>query len=317
MKLIALKTERISRKFDYSVRFGKSAELEDSVRKNGILQPVIVYKKNDDYFIVSGSRRFQAAKKYHLAELPAFLTPPKSKAELLCSNIRNDLASAAPYSPVERSIIFSRIQAYSLSPDQVKLIFRDLGMPFTHQSTSLLLRIRRLPGSIRKWLHQKRFPFNLLNFLTIHSPEDLVILANTIFIPLDTNANETQSLSFLFHDVSIRENKPVSQFVSSALRSMRPGNSKRENLNIIQNYIFKLRYPLYSVFENKTKKESSCFHLPGFMNVSVPVSSDPENFSVSAKISGENDIRSLFQWFRENKNEKKLVSFLQSIKKAR
>jgi hypothetical protein len=218
---------------------------------------------------------------------------------------------------VEKSIIYNKIQAFSLSPDQAKSIFRDLGMPFTHQSTSLLSRISRLTGNVRNWLHQKKFPFNLLNFLTVLSAEDLDILTKSIFVPFDTNANETQSLSFLFHDVSSRDNKPLSHFVSSALQKADAENNKRDNLNIIQDYIFRLRYPLYSCFENKIKKERSCLHLPGFMNVSVPVSADPENFTVSAKISGENDIRSLFQWFRENKSEEKLVSFLQSIKKAR
>jgi hypothetical protein len=317
MKLAILKTEQICGRLDYSVRFGKSTELEESIEKNGILQPVIAYIKGKDHFIVSGSRRLMAAKKYHLAEVPAFLISEKSKAELLCCNIRNDLTSAAPYSPVEKSILFSKIQAFSLSPDQTKLIFRDLGIPFTHQSTSLLSRIRRLTGSVRKWLHQKKFPFNLLNFLTILSPEDLDILAKSIFIPFDTNANETQALSFLFHDVSTRDNKPLSHFVSSALRSVHPENNKRNNLTILQDHIFKLRYPIYSCFENKTNKESSSFHLPGFMNVNVPVSADPENFTFSAKISEERDIRSLFHWFRKNKNEEKLVSFLKSIKKAR
>lgn len=49
------------------------AELTDSIRQNGVLQPLLVRKKGMDYEIVAGERRYQAAKAAGLDEVPVII----------------------------------------------------------------------------------------------------------------------------------------------------------------------------------------------------------------------------------------------------
>ena len=49
------------------------AELADSIKQNGILQPIIVRKKGTTYEIVAGERRYQAAKLAGLDEVPVII----------------------------------------------------------------------------------------------------------------------------------------------------------------------------------------------------------------------------------------------------
>lgn len=49
-------------------------ELADSIRLHGIVQPLIVKKKNDRYMIIAGERRFRAARLAGLTEVPVLLT---------------------------------------------------------------------------------------------------------------------------------------------------------------------------------------------------------------------------------------------------
>ena len=49
------------------------AELADSIKQNGILQPIIVRKKGTTYEIVAGERRYQAAKLAGLDEVPVVI----------------------------------------------------------------------------------------------------------------------------------------------------------------------------------------------------------------------------------------------------
>ena len=49
------------------------AELADSVRQNGVLQPILVRKMGDRYQIVAGERRYQAAKLAGLDEVPVLI----------------------------------------------------------------------------------------------------------------------------------------------------------------------------------------------------------------------------------------------------
>lgn len=45
-------------------------ELSDSIKKNGVLQPILVRKKGSNYEIVAGERRYQAAKMAKVKEVP-------------------------------------------------------------------------------------------------------------------------------------------------------------------------------------------------------------------------------------------------------
>ena len=46
-------------------------ELSDSIKQNGVLQPILLRKKGQKYEIVAGERRYQAAKMAGLTEIPA------------------------------------------------------------------------------------------------------------------------------------------------------------------------------------------------------------------------------------------------------
>ncbi|MDO5118888.1 MAG: ParB/RepB/Spo0J family partition protein [Coriobacteriales bacterium] len=49
------------------------AELEDSIRQHGILQPILVRKVGANYEIVAGERRYQAAKRAGVEEVPVII----------------------------------------------------------------------------------------------------------------------------------------------------------------------------------------------------------------------------------------------------
>jgi ParB family transcriptional regulator, chromosome partitioning protein len=49
---------------------GDLAELTDSIRENGIIEPVIVKPKDGNFEIIAGERRFRAAKEAGLSEIP-------------------------------------------------------------------------------------------------------------------------------------------------------------------------------------------------------------------------------------------------------
>ena len=48
-------------------------ELADSITKYGVIQPITVVKKDDYYQIVAGERRYRAARKAGLKEVPVII----------------------------------------------------------------------------------------------------------------------------------------------------------------------------------------------------------------------------------------------------
>ncbi len=49
-------------------------ELADSIKEHGIIQPLVLRRNDDKYEIVAGERRYRAAKKAGLTEVPAIIT---------------------------------------------------------------------------------------------------------------------------------------------------------------------------------------------------------------------------------------------------
>jgi len=56
--------------------------LIDSVKKFGVLQPVLVTRRDDGYELIAGSRRIQAARTAGLADAPALIVPPERAGAL-------------------------------------------------------------------------------------------------------------------------------------------------------------------------------------------------------------------------------------------
>ncbi len=77
----------------FSVRLSDKESMKrlcESIKKNGIVQPVIVCKQKAGYHIVSGQRRVRAAKLLNLVEIPCLVLPKHSYAcEAVMSLVEN------------------------------------------------------------------------------------------------------------------------------------------------------------------------------------------------------------------------------------
>lgn len=82
-------------------------ELAESIKRYGVIQPIIVTKKNNYYEIIAGERRWRASKKAGLEEIPCIIredTERKNKEIALIENIqREDL------NPIEKATALKEI----------------------------------------------------------------------------------------------------------------------------------------------------------------------------------------------------------------
>ena len=93
-------------------------ELADSIRKNGVLQPILVCPAGDHYEIIAGERRWRAAKLAGLKKIPVLVreNETQSVTELaLIENIqREDL------NPIEEALAYRRLlEEYGLKQEEL------------------------------------------------------------------------------------------------------------------------------------------------------------------------------------------------------
>jgi len=96
-------------------------ELAESIKRYGLIQPIIVTQKDKYYEIVAGERRWRACKKAGLTEMPVIIREDderKNKEIALIENIqREDL------NPIEKALgIKLLMEEYSLTQQQVSEI---------------------------------------------------------------------------------------------------------------------------------------------------------------------------------------------------
>ena len=105
----------------------KINELAESIKRFGVLQPIIVTLKNDYYEIVAGERRWRASIIAGLKEIPAIIKEDNDKDNAKISLIEN--MQRENLNPIERARGFkSLIETYDLS---IADLARALGLNST------------------------------------------------------------------------------------------------------------------------------------------------------------------------------------------
>lgn len=118
-------------------------ELMDSIREQGILEPLVVAKTPAGYQIIAGERRWRAAKALGLAKVPVVVkeTTPQGMLEMsIVENVqREDL------NPIERALAYRRlIDEFGLGTNEVA---KKVGK--SAPTVSNTIRLLSLPDAIK------------------------------------------------------------------------------------------------------------------------------------------------------------------------
>ena len=101
-------------------RFDQEAleELAQSIQEYGLIQPIVVTKKDGYYSIIAGERRWRASKLAGLKEIPAIIREDNEKVNSEISLIEN--MQREDLNPVEKAMgIKTLIDTYGMSQEEV------------------------------------------------------------------------------------------------------------------------------------------------------------------------------------------------------
>lgn len=93
-------------------------ELADSIKQFGVLQPLIVRKRNDYYEIIAGERRWRAAKIAGVKEVPVIIKDYNEQEVVEIALIEN--IQRENLNPIEEAMAFKKLlEEYHLKQDEV------------------------------------------------------------------------------------------------------------------------------------------------------------------------------------------------------
>lgn len=128
----------------------KLEELAASIREKGIIQPLVVTKKDGFYEIIAGERRWRASQKAGLRELPVVIREASEDAVLelaLIENIQRQDLNAIEEAQAYRSLV----EQFGISQEDVA---KRVGKNRTTVTNSL--RLLKLPDEVQRDIVEER-----------------------------------------------------------------------------------------------------------------------------------------------------------------
>lgn len=151
----------------------KIQELADSIRANGVIQPLIVRRKGERFQLIAGERRLRAAKIAGLQEIPVILQDLADDRLLEVALIEN--IQREDLNPIETAQAFDRLAR------ELHLSHEDIGRRTGKDRTTITntLRLLKLPGDVQILLAERRLSMGHARaLLGLNSEEELIDLAN-------------------------------------------------------------------------------------------------------------------------------------------
>lgn len=126
----------------------KLAELADSIRQNGVLQPILVRRKGQKYEIVAGERRYQASKLAGLKEIPAVVREIDDDKVFQLALIEN--LQRSDLSPIEEAKGYKQLlTSRSLTQEELAKILSK-----SRSAIANTLRLMDLPVEVQHMIEQ-------------------------------------------------------------------------------------------------------------------------------------------------------------------
>lgn len=180
----SLPIERVKRgTYQPRINFNQEShkELVDSIKKQGVIQPVIVRPAGGDYELIAGERRLRAAQDAGLMMIPAIIREVSNKEAMEIALIEN--VQREDLDPIETAKGYSRlIKEFGLTQDTIA---EEVGKE--RSSIANALRLLRLPENIKELISQ--------NLISVGHAKVLLALADESQLELICKQIVNKSLS--------------------------------------------------------------------------------------------------------------------------
>ena len=167
-------------------------ELAESIKQQGIIQPILVEKDRDQYTVIAGERRFRASKLAGLTEVPVIIRSFSEEEKLEIALIEN--IQREDLNPIEEAMAYKQlINKNNISQDGLS---KKIGK--NRSTIANMLRLLNLPEDMQGSIASGEIsPGHARAILSVVNPADQRILFNRILSEnLSVREAERQATGF-------------------------------------------------------------------------------------------------------------------------
>ena len=177
-------------------------ELANSIKKNGLLQPILVRKKGDGYQIIAGERRWQACKNLGMAKVPVIVKDVDDDQAIVLALVEN--IQRSDLNPIEEAYGYRRMM------ERGKMTQSEVAQAVSKGRSTIAnaLRLLELPEDAQQLLFEEKITAGHARaILSIPSKEGRRKLTDKL---LDENLSvrEAENMARLIAGVKKEQAKP-------------------------------------------------------------------------------------------------------------
>lgn len=209
-------------------------ELTDSIKQYGVLQPLVVQKKEDYYEIVAGERRWRASKKAGLKKIPVIIKQYDESEALKISLIEN--LQREDLNPIEEA------KAYQILQEQYNLKHEEIASSVSKSRTAITntMRLLKLNEEVQKMIIEG----------IISSGHGRTLLALE-----DQNLQYEVAIKILDHNMSVRETENYIKRIQNIKKEEKQeGNENNEMIHFFETRMKDILGSKVQIKEKKNNK---------------------------------------------------------------
>ena len=222
-KVLLIPIEQIQRDVDQPRENFDPEELEtlaESIKENGLIQPIIVRREGDVYKIIAGERRWRATQQAGLKEIAAIVRDVSIEQSAFLALVEN--LNRSNLNPIEEAKGYQRlIEEYGKNHEQIaKRVGKD------RATITNTLRLLNLPETVQDALISRKLNMGHARALLGLEDEESILAAAKDVIQKSLSVRATEQLVHRLKDgktsvtVGAKSKKAPAESVSPQIRSL-------------------------------------------------------------------------------------------------
>lgn len=264
-----------------------------SVREIGVIQPIIVWKKDRSYIPVTGFRRLEAAEKLQLSEVPALeleenYTPLEAFRMAFYDNLGSRLLSLA-----EKALAVRKFTEFGLEETEIiRKVLSRLGVPPSGRTLRILLDLAA-EENLLPAVHEKNWKLAAVEKFLFFSEEEKSLLLRLV---AGVSLNRQTELIDGFYALKKRTGRSLPEMFEEPKFQAVLGRLETDRVQTAEKMAEILKEklsPLVSEITREIEKEIRALSLPPQVRVEYDRTLEEPGLRLQAELSSAEELKDL------------------------
>jgi ParB family chromosome partitioning protein len=298
-------------RFDLNTLSGYNS-LKQSISKTGIIEPLLIFKKDDGLILIDGFKRLKISRSIGLKTIPALIlsdsVPITEIIQLRCFSLiheDNDL------NVLQKISLYVLLENETQNPNELERRLVQLNLPKNPNQLKKIKKLLKWPASAKSYINKYNASYKQIRFL-LDQPAEVLSNLITLADKLSIRLVEFLTIYDLLDETALNNNQSITNLINSRdiQEILKNGDLNRnQKLQRFKDLLFKLRFPTVSSYQQNIKQKIKSLDFPDNFKILYDKNLERPGVTIQINIKNSTEMTELLQKL----NDKNNLSALQEI----